>query len=41
LLGSVSDALLERAACPVMIVPRGVQRPFGAPVRHAQAARSH
>jgi nucleotide-binding universal stress UspA family protein len=26
LLGSVSDALLERAACPVMVVPRGVQR---------------
>jgi nucleotide-binding universal stress UspA family protein len=41
LLGSVSDALLDRAACPVMIVPRGVQHPFGAPVLHAKPARSH
>jgi nucleotide-binding universal stress UspA family protein len=41
LLGSVSDALLNRAACPVMIVPRGVQYPFGAPVLHARPARSH
>jgi nucleotide-binding universal stress UspA family protein len=41
LLGSVSDALLEHAACPVMIVPRGVERAFGAPVLHALPARSH
>jgi nucleotide-binding universal stress UspA family protein len=41
LLGSVSDALLERAACPAMIVPRGVERAFGAPVLHARAAHSH
>jgi nucleotide-binding universal stress UspA family protein len=41
LLGSVSDALLERAACPVMIVPRGVERAFGACVLHARPARSH
>jgi nucleotide-binding universal stress UspA family protein len=41
LLGSVSDALLERAACPLMIVPRGIERGFGAPVRHALPARSH
>lgn len=41
LLGSVSDALLDRAACPVMIVPRGVEHPFGAVVLHARPARSH
>jgi nucleotide-binding universal stress UspA family protein len=41
LLGSVSDALLDRAACPLLIVPRGVQRPFGAPILHARPARSH
>jgi nucleotide-binding universal stress UspA family protein len=41
LLGSVSDALLEHAACPVMIVPRGVQRAFGASTLHARPARSH
>lgn len=41
LLGSVSDALVDRAACPVMIVPRGIQHPFGAPVLHARPARSH
>lgn len=41
LLGSVSDALLDSAACPAMIVPRGVQQPFGAPVLHAQPAHSH
>jgi nucleotide-binding universal stress UspA family protein len=41
LMGSVSDALLDRAGCPVMIVPRGVRRPFGAPVLHARPARSH
>jgi nucleotide-binding universal stress UspA family protein len=41
LLGSVSDALLERAACPVMIVPRGVQRAFGARFLHSHAAHSH
>jgi nucleotide-binding universal stress UspA family protein len=40
LLGSVSDALLERAACPVMIVPRGVQRAFGAPILHGRATHS-
>ena len=41
LLGSVSDALLQHAACPVMIVPRGVQRAFGASTLHARPARSH
>lgn len=41
LLGSVSDALLERPACPVMIVPRGVERAYGSPVLHARPARSH
>ena len=41
MLGSVSDALLQRAACPVMIVPRGVQCAFGAPTLHARPARSH
>jgi nucleotide-binding universal stress UspA family protein len=41
LLGSVSDALLDRAGCPVMILPRGVQHPFGAPVLHTRPALSH
>ncbi|MFL5859900.1 MAG: universal stress protein [Solirubrobacteraceae bacterium] len=41
LLGSVSDALREYAACPLMIVPRGVQRAFGAPSLHTRPARSH
>jgi nucleotide-binding universal stress UspA family protein len=40
-LGSVSDALLECAACPVMIVPRGVDHGYGSPILHARAARSH
>jgi nucleotide-binding universal stress UspA family protein len=41
LLGSVSDALLERTACPVMIVPRGVERAFGAPGLRARLAHAH
>jgi nucleotide-binding universal stress UspA family protein len=41
LLGSVSDALLERTACPVMIVPRGVERSFGAPGLRARLAHAH
>jgi nucleotide-binding universal stress UspA family protein len=41
LLGSVSDSLLDRAACPVMIVPRGVQHPFGTPLLHTRPAPSH
>jgi nucleotide-binding universal stress UspA family protein len=40
-LGSVSDALLECAACPVMIVPRGVEDGDGSPILHARPARSH
>jgi nucleotide-binding universal stress UspA family protein len=34
LLGSVSSRLIDRAACPVVIVPRGVhaEAPSGAPV---------
>jgi nucleotide-binding universal stress UspA family protein len=41
LLGSVSDALLEHIPCPVMIVPRGVERAFGASTLHARPAYSH
>jgi nucleotide-binding universal stress UspA family protein len=41
LLGSVSNALLDHASCPVMVVPRGVERAFGAPILHTRPARSH
>jgi hypothetical protein len=41
LLGSVSDAILDRADCPVMIVPRGVQRSYGSAILHARPSRSH
>jgi nucleotide-binding universal stress UspA family protein len=41
LLGSASNALLEHATGPVMIVPRGVQRAFAAPILHARPAHSH
>lgn len=41
LLGSVSHALLERAACPVIIVPRGAARPYGSPVPDAVLVRSY
>jgi nucleotide-binding universal stress UspA family protein len=41
LLGSVSDVLLDGAACPVLVLPRGVQRPFAAPVLHTRPASSH
>lgn len=41
LLGSVSGGLLERTACPVLIVPRGVERAYGAPLLHTRPARSH
>lgn len=30
LLGGVSSGLMRRAACPVLVTPRGVERPFGA-----------
>lgn len=41
LLGGVSEALLDHARCPLMIIPRGVDRPFGATILHAPPARSH
>jgi nucleotide-binding universal stress UspA family protein len=41
LLGSVSNALLDGAACPVMIIPRGAERAFGVPILHARPAHSH
>lgn len=41
LLGSVSDAILEHAACPVMIVPRGVEHGYGSQILHARHAPSH
>jgi len=41
LLGGVSEALLDRAQCPLMIVPRSVDRPYGATILHARPARSH
>jgi nucleotide-binding universal stress UspA family protein len=34
-LGSVSSALLHRAACPVVVVPRRVAHPFEAAERAA------
>ncbi|MGH2867431.1 MAG: hypothetical protein ACRDNK_07675 [Solirubrobacteraceae bacterium] len=40
-LGSVSDALLEHAGCPVMIMPRGVEHGYGSPILHARPARSY
>jgi nucleotide-binding universal stress UspA family protein len=41
LLGGVTRALLDGVACPVMIVPRGVQRAFGASILHTRPAHSH
>jgi nucleotide-binding universal stress UspA family protein len=38
LLGGVSGALLERAACPVIVVPRGAKRPFGGLVERRRTA---
>jgi nucleotide-binding universal stress UspA family protein len=29
LLGGVSDGVLHGAPCPVLVTPRGVERPFG------------
>jgi nucleotide-binding universal stress UspA family protein len=41
LLGSVSDAVLNGARCPVMIVPRGLGHHYGAATFHARPAHSH
>jgi nucleotide-binding universal stress UspA family protein len=41
LVGAVSGDLLKRAACPTIVVPRGVQRAIGSRPVDARPVRSH
>ena len=41
LVGAVSSDLLKRAACPTIVVPRGVQRAIGSRPIDARAVHSH
>jgi nucleotide-binding universal stress UspA family protein len=41
LLGTVSGDLLKRAACPTILVPRGVQRAIGSRPLEARSIHSH
>ncbi len=41
LVGAVSGDLLKRAACPTIVVPRGVQRAIGSRPLDARPVRSY
>ncbi len=41
LVGAVSSDLLKRAACPTIVIPRGVQRAIGSRPIDARAVHSH